>query len=169
MNITNIKYFSTVNGNGVRTAVFVSGCNLHCEGCFNSGAWSFNAGHELSLELINKILDSIEPEYISGLSILGGEPLDLKNQPGVAYLIEEFRERFGNSKTIWLWTGYEYDNIPLGEDTLYIISNVDVIVDGAFIAEKKDLNLPYRGSSNQRIIDAKKTHSSGHIVELDIK
>ena len=169
MNITNIKYFSTVNGNGVRTAVFVSGCNLHCEGCFNSGAWSFNAGHELSLELINKILDSIEPEYISGLSILGGEPLDLKNQPGVAYLIEEFRERFGNSKTIWLWTGYEYDNIPLGEDTFYIISNVDVIVDGPFIAEKKDLNLPYRGSSNQRIIDAKKTHSGGHIVELDIK
>ncbi len=169
MNITNIKYFSTVNGNGVRTAVFVSGCNLHCEGCFNSGAWSFNAGHELSLELINKIMDSIEPEYISGLSILGGEPLDLKNQPGVAYLIEEFRERFGNSKTIWLWTGYEYDNIPLDEDTLYIISNVDVIVDGPFIADKKDLNLPYRGSSNQRIIDAKKTHSSGRIIELDIK
>lgn len=169
MNITNIKYFSTVNGTGVRTAVFVSGCNLHCEGCFNSGAWSFNAGHELSLELINKILDSIEPEYISGLSILGGEPLDLKNQLGVAWLIEEFRERFGNSKTIWLWTGYEYDNIPLGEDTFYIISNVDVIVDGPFIAEKKDLNLPYRGSSNQRIIDAKKTHSNGHIIELDIK
>ena len=169
MNITNIKYFSTVNGAGVRTAVFVSGCNLHCEGCFNSGAWSFNAGHELSLELINKILDSIEPEYISGLSILGGEPLDLKNQLGVAYLIEEFRERFGNSKTIWLWTGYEYDNIPLGEDTFYIITNVDVIVDGPFIAEKKDLNLPYRGSSNQRIIDAKKSHINGHIIELDIK
>ena len=108
MNITNIKYFSTVNGTGVRTAVFVSGCNLHCEGCFNSGAWSFNAGHELSLELINKILDSIEPEYISGLSILGGEPLDLKNQPGVAYLIEEFRERFGNSKTIGVWE--EFNN-----------------------------------------------------------
>ena len=164
MNITNIKYFSTVNGTGVRTAVFVSGCNLHCEGCFNSGAWSFNAGHELSLELINKILDSIEPEYISGLSILGGEPLDLKNQLGVAQLIEEFRERFGNSKTIWLWTGYEYDNIPLGEDTFYIISNVDVIVDGPFIAEKKDLNLPYRGSSNQRIIDIQKSLEKNKIV-----
>ena len=169
MNITNIKYFSTVNGTGVRTAVFVSGCNLHCKGCFNSGAWSFDAGHELSLELIKKILDSIEPEYISGLSILGGEPLDLKNQPGVAYLIEEFRERFGNSKTIWLWTGYEYDNIPLGEDTLYIITNVDVIVDGPFIASKKDLNLPYRGSSNQRIIDAKKSYRNKHIIELEIK
>ena len=169
MNITNIKYFSTVNGTGVRTAVFVSGCNLHCEGCFNSSAWSFDTGHELSPELIEKILDSIEPEYISGLSILGGEPLDLKNQSGVKKLIEEFRKRFGNSKTIWLWTGYEYDNIPFGKDTLYIISNVDVIVDGPFIAKKKNLDLPYRGSSNQRIIDAKKTHSSGHIIELDIK
>ena len=169
MNITNIKYFSTVNGNGVRTAVFVSGCNLHCEGCFNSGAWSFNAGHELSIELINKILDSIEPEYISGLSILGGEPLDPKNQYGVATLIEKFRKRFGDSKTIWLWTGYEYDNIPLGEDTFYIITNVDVIVDGPFIASKKDLNLPYRGSSNQRIIDAKKSYRSKNIIELEIK
>ena len=95
MNITNIKYFSTVNGNGVRTAVFVSGCNLHCEGCFNSGAWSFDTGHEMTAELIDKILDSIEPEYISGLSILGGEPLDPKNQYGVATLIEKFRKRFG--------------------------------------------------------------------------
>ena len=92
MNITNIKYFSTVNGTGVRTAVFVAGCNLHCDGCFNNGAWSFEVGKGLSLELIDKILDSIEPEYISGLSILGGEPLDPKNQSGVAKLIEKFRK-----------------------------------------------------------------------------
>ena len=169
MNITNIKYFSTVNGNGVRTAVFVSGCNLHCDGCFNTGAWSFSVGHKMTTEIINKILDSIEPEYISGLSILGGEPLDPNNQSGVAKLIEKFRERFGDKKDIWLWTGYEYETIPFGEYTLYIISNVDVIVDGPFIAKKKDLDLPYRGSSNQRIIDAKKSHRNGHIIELDIK
>ena len=168
MNITNIKYFSTVNGNGVRTAVFVSGCNLHCEGCFNSAAWSFDTGHKMTNEIIDKILESIEPEYISGLSILGGEPMDPKNQPGVATLIKKFRERFGNKKDIWLWTGYEYDSIPFDGDTLYIISNVDVIVDGPFIAKKKDLNLPYRGSSNQRIIDAKKSYV-GHIIELEIK
>lgn len=168
MNITNIKYFSTVNGNGVRTAVFVSGCNLHCEGCFNSAAWSFDTGHKMTNEIIDKILESIEPEYISGLSILGGEPMDPKNQPGVAILIKKFRERFGNKKDIWLWTGYEYDSIPFGGDTLYIISNVDVIVDGPFKASKKDINLPYRGSSNQRIIDAKKSYV-GHIIELEIK
>ena len=168
MNITNIKYFSTVNGNGVRTAVFVSGCNLHCEGCFNSAAWSFDTGHKMTNEIIDKILESIEPEYISGLSILGGEPMDPKNQPGVAILIKKFREKFGNKKDIWLWTGYEYDSIPFDGDTLYIISNIDVIVDGPFQASKKDLNLPYRGSSNQRIIDAKKSHV-GHIVELEIK
>lgn len=168
MNITNIKYFSTVNGNGVRTAVFVSGCNLHCEGCFNSGAWSFDTGHEMTTELIDKILDSIEPEYISGLSILGGEPLDPKNQYGVATLIEKFRKRFGDSKTIWLWTGYEYDKIPLDTHIFYILKNIDVIVDGPFKISKKDVNLPYRGSSNQRIIDAKKS-CFGHIVEIEIK
>lgn len=168
MNITNIKYFSTVNGTGVRTAVFVSGCNLHCDGCFNNGAWSFDVGHKLTTELIDKILESIEPEYISGLSILGGEPMDPKNQPGVARLIRKFRERFGDKKDIWLWTGYEYDRVPFEGDTLYIISTVDVIVDGPFKASKKDLSLPYRGSSNQRIIDAKKSHV-GHIVEIKIK
>ncbi len=168
MNITNIKYFSTVNGTGVRTAVFVAGCNLHCDGCFNNGAWSFDVGKGLSLELIDKILDSIEPEYISGLSILGGEPLDPKNQSGVAKLIEKFRQRFGDKKTIWLWTGYEYDAVPLYEHIFYILNNVDVIVDGPFIARKKDLKLPYRGSSNQRIIDAKQS-TFGNIVELDVE
>ena len=168
MNITNIKYFSTVNGTGVRTAVFVAGCNLHCDGCFNNGAWSFEAGKGLSLELIDKILDSIEPEYISGLSILGGEPLDPKNQSGVTKLIEKFRARFGNTKTIWLWTGYEYENVPLTEHIFYILDNIDVIVDGPFIAKKKDLNLPYRGSSNQRIIDATKS-TFGNIVELEVE
>ena len=168
MNITNIKYFSTVNGTGVRTAVFVAGCNLHCDGCFNNGAWSFEVGKGLSLELIEKILDSIKPEYISGLSILGGEPLDPKNQSGVAKLIEKFRQRFGDNKTIWLWTGYEYENVPLTEHIFYILNHVDVIVDGPFIAKKKDLKLPYRGSSNQRIIDAKQS-TFGNIVELDVE
>ena len=168
MNITNVKYFSTVNGTGVRTAVFVSGCNLHCDGCFNNGAWSFDVGYGLSLELIDKILESIEPEYISGLSILGGEPLDPKNQSGVAKLIEKFRKRFGDRKTIWLWTGYEYDAVPLDKHIFYILNNVDVIVDGPFIAKKKDLKLPYRGSSNQRIIDARKS-TFGNIVELDVE
>ena len=168
MNITNIKYFSTVNGTGVRTAVFVAGCNLHCDGCFNNGAWSFEVGKGLSLELIDKILDSIEPEYISGLSILGGEPLDPKNQSGVAKLIRKFRQRFGDNKTIWLWTGYEYENVPLTEHIFYILEHVDVIVDGPFIARKKDLKLPYRGSSNQRIIDARKS-TFGNIVELNVE
>ena len=168
MNITNIKYFSTVNGTGVRTAVFVAGCNLHCDGCFNNGAWSFEVGKGLSLELIDKILDSIEPEYISGLSILGGEPLDPKNQSGVAKLIRKFRQRFGDKKTIWLWTGYEYENVPLTEYIFYILEHVDVIVDGPFIARKKDLKLPYRGSSNQRIIDAKQS-TFGSIIELDVE
>lgn len=168
MNITNIKYFSTVNGTGVRTAVFVSGCNLHCEGCFNTGAWSFKSGYEFSQKLIDKVLESIEPEYIAGLSILGGEPMDPKNQEGVKNLIKQFRERFGDKKDIWLWTGYEYGDIPITSDSFYILAEVDVIVDGPFKASKKDLSLPYRGSSNQRIIDAKKS-TVAKIVTLDVE
>ena len=100
--------------------------------------------------------------------LANGEPLDPKNQSGVAKLIEKFRKRFGDRKTIWLWTGYEYDAVPLDKHIFYILNNVDVIVDGPFIAKKKDLKLSYRGSSNQRIIDARKS-TFGNIVELDVE
>lgn len=152
MNITNIKYFCTTNGDGFRTAVFVAGCNIHCKGCFNKSAWDFNAGEPLDEEMINKILDSIEPDYIDGLSILGGEPLDPSNQEGVSLLINEFRERFGSSKSIWLWTGYECSRIPYTPCRHYIINNVDYIIDGPYKEDLFDIKLRYRGSSNQNII-----------------
>ncbi len=155
MNITNIKYFCTTNGDGFRTAVFVAGCNIHCKGCFNSVAWDFKAGKPLDLTMLNSILNSIEPDYIEGLSILGGEPLDPQNQQGVFELIEGVRNRFGHTKTIWVWTGYYKDNIP---DTSYkeeILNNTDVLVDGPYIDELSDVKLRFRGSSNQHIIKLK--------------
>lgn len=156
MKISAIKYFSTVNGSGFRTAVFVSGCNLHCKGCFNSEAWDFEHGVDAIDELINKILDSIEPSYIAGLSILGGEPMDVRNQHGVSYLITKFRERFGETKNIWLYTGYVYGkSIPKTDDTENILSNVNVLVDGPFDIDKYDGTLAFRGSSNQRILHLK--------------
>lgn len=155
MNIGRIKYFSTVNGDGVRTAVFVAGCRLHCEGCFNPELWNFNAGKELDKEMIDRILTSIEPEYIEGLSILGGEPLDVNNQEGVANLIYDFREKFGETKDIWLWTGYEFNSIPKTFFTTYIKDNVNKIVDGPFKLEERDVTLAFRGSKNQNIIDMK--------------
>lgn len=152
MNYSNIKYFSTVNGKGVRTAIFVSGCRLHCKGCFNHEAWDFNHGNELTDDKIDEILESIEPQYISGLSILGGEPLDDKNAEGVLYLINKFRDKFGYyDKDIWLWTGYKLENNLNHEVKKEVMLKCDYIIDGAFESDKYNSDLMYRGSHNQRI------------------
>lgn len=150
MNISNIKYFCTTNGDGFRTAVFVSGCNQRCPGCFNQEAWSFKVGKPLE-DYIDRILDSIDESYIDGLSILGGEPLDPNNQSGVSKLIRMFRNRFGNTKDIWLWTGYYLDKIPYTTDKDYILQHIDYIIDGPYIDQYYDINLRYRGSSNQTL------------------
>lgn len=160
MNISIIKYFSTVNGDGFRTAVFVSGCRLHCKGCFNYEAWDFNHGVKLIDEIINKILESIEPDYIKGLSILGGEPLDDNNIEGVSYLVKRFRERFGNSKTIWIWSGYTFEELIQHKEKKEILDNCDILVDGPFNINLYNAKLAFRGSSNQRIIDLKNSTSS---------
>ena len=152
MRIANIKYFSTVNGEGIRTAVFVSGCSIHCPGCFNSKIWEFDSGKEFTYELEKKILDSIDNEYCSGLSILGGEPMDTLNQEGVYNLLISFRSKFGNEKNVWLWTGYTLDNIPKTDYTEEILNLVDYIVEGPFKKELAEVDLPYRGSTNQRIL-----------------
>ena len=160
MNISTIKYFSTVNGDGFRTAVFVSGCRLHCKGCFNYEAWDFNHGVKLIDEIIDKILESIEPDYIKGLSILGGEPLDDNNIEGVSYLVKRFRERFGNSKTIWIWSGYTFEELIQHKEKKEILDKCDILVDGPFNIDLYNAKLAFRGSSNQRIIDLKNSTSS---------
>lgn len=165
MRIANIKYFSTVNGEGIRTAVFVSGCSLHCPGCFNSEVWSFEYGKKYDNELEHKILESIDNEYCSGLSILGGEPLDKMNQEGVYNLLVSFKSRFGNKKNVWLWTGYTLDNIPQTVFTDEILKLVDYIVDGPFKKDLADVDLAYRGSSNQRILE----NYFGKFIETDFK
>lgn len=147
-----IKNFCTSNGPGVRTAIYLSGCALHCKGCFNYEIWDFKSGEELTPDVINEITDSIKPDYIQGLSILGGEPLDARNQESVYNLLKAFRKEFGNTKDVWLWTGYTINDIPKTEYTKYILKNVDVIVDGPFILELQDIALQYCGSSNQRVL-----------------
>lgn len=161
MNYAEIKYNDIANGLGIRTSLFVSGCRHACKGCFNEIAWDFNYGKELSEEVIENILTSIEAYYISGLSLLGGEPLDPKNQERVAYVIKKFREKFGNTKNIWCYTGYIYElDFKKGaraytEHIDFILDNIDILVDGPFIQELSDISLEFRGSSNQRIIDLK--------------
>lgn len=154
MNIAKIRTMDISNGPGIRASIFISGCNNNCKGCFNKEAQDFNYGEKYSEELERRIFKILENEHIQGLSILGGEPLDPKNQEGVLALIVKVKEKYP-LKDIWLWSGYTIDNLISREDpiTTKILNEIDYIVDGPFIEELKNPGLEFRGSSNQRIIN----------------
>lgn len=154
MNYSKLEHCSVVNGPGIRTTIFVSGCRLNCPGCFNKVAQSFKAGQEFTQETIDNILESIDNEYVSGLSILGGEPFDVLNIPDVWELVIQFRSKFGNTKNLWMWTGYLIEDLQARgcEKTTDILLLTDVLVDGPFVETLKDPSLAWRGSSNQRVI-----------------
>lgn len=149
MNYSNIKYFSTVNGIGVRTALFVSGCDQHCKGCFNKIAWDYNFGNKYTQEVEERILDSLDKPYISGLSLLGGEPLAQQNIDGIQGLIRHCRERYGDSKDIWLWSGFYVSD--MNEKQLETVKMCDYVVDGPFIEPEKHEHYKFKGSKNQHI------------------
>ena len=163
MNYAEIKNMDIANGLGIRVSLFVSGCTHHCKNCFNSVAWDFNYGKPFDEEIKSKILNMIQPNYIRGLTLLGGEPLEPVNQRELVKFLRDFREKFGETKDIWCYSGYTLESDLLSESrarcevTDELLSYIDVLVDGKFIEEKKDLMLKFRGSSNQRIIDMKKT------------
>lgn len=169
MNYAEIKTTDIANGPGVRVSLFVSGCKHHCKGCFNEIAWDFNYGKKYTQETINYILKLLEPSYISGITFLGGEPMDPANQPEVLNTCRQIKEKYPD-KNIWLFSGYLFDKDILGEmyntipETKEIISLLDVLVDGPFILEKKNLMLQFRGSENQRIIDVKKSLENNAIT-----
>ena len=141
-----INYIDTVNGSGIRVSIFFSGCNFHCKNCFNSELWDFNYGIPFTEGTINKIIELLSPDYIKGLSILGGEPFH--NYDAVIKLIKKVKEIYPN-KDIWIWTGYKFDDIP--EKCKDILDLADVIVDGRYEEDKRDLSIAFRGSTNQRI------------------
>lgn len=163
----NIKTFDISNGPGLRVSLYVSGCNHHCKGCFNPETWNFKYGKVFDEETMNKIIQSSKPDQIKGLTILGGEPLDPKNQEQVLKVIKEYKKHFKN-KTIWMFSGYVLEDIKKWFDELpytkEIIENLDVLVDGKFVEELKDPELGFRGSSNQRIIDIKNTLKENKII-----
>lgn len=169
MNYAEIKNVDIANGPGVRISLFVSGCPHHCKGCFNEVTWDFTYGKPYTQETINHILELLKPDYIKGITFLGGEPMAPSNQESVLNTMCQIKEHYTN-KDIWLYTGYLLDTDIMGKmvDTLphtrEILSYIDVLVDGPFIEEQKNLNLQFKGSENQRIIDMKKTLSSGSIV-----
>ena len=151
MNYAAIKTCDIANGPGVRTSLFVSGCTHHCKGCFQPETWDFSYGEPFTQDVIDTILHSLEPAYVAGLTLLGGEPFEPANQPAVAELLRQLRARCPG-KNVWAFTGFLLDR-DLG--------------DGPFVLEKKDLALRFRGSSNQRLIDIPATLASGRIVLWD--
>lgn len=155
INYGNIKKIDSADGPGVRVALYVSGCLFRCKGCHNQEAQDYKYGKKFTETTLNEIIDALKVEYITGFSILGGEPLDPKNREDVFRIIEEIHKAVPE-KSIWLWTGYEYCEI-LTFIPKEILNYIDVIVDGPFILELRDLSLKFRGSRNQRVIDVKAT------------
>ena len=158
------------NGIGCRTALFVSGCTHHCEGCFNAMTWDFNYGDDFTKEVEDEIIDSIKPSYINGLTVLGGEPMEIKNQKALRPFLERVKKEVPN-KTIWIYSGYTYEQLidvsnkkAHSDDTMPILEMTDILVDGEFVLSKKDISLRFRGSSNQRVIDVKKTLKTGTVT-----
>ena len=164
MNYAEIKTCDVANGPGVRVSLFVSGCTHHCEGCFNKEAWNFNFGKPFTDEVIDDIIEYMKPDYIKGITLLGGEPLEQTNQQGLLPLLRKI-DHIYPEKNIWCFTGYDFEKDVIGrmmkewDETKEFMSYIDVLVDGEFMIDKKDLNLVFKGSSNQRTIMVQESSS----------
>ena len=169
MNYAEIKNCDVANGPGVRVSLFVSGCTHRCKGCFNEIAWDFNYGKPFTQETIEAILEMLRPDYIKGLTLLGGEPFEPENQPEILNLLRQVKGQFPK-KSIWAFSGYLFDKDILSgrlgpwEITKAFLNYLDVLVDGPFVLGQKDLTLRFRGSSNQRIIDVPASLQNEEIV-----
>lgn len=166
MNYAAIKNCDIANGPGVRVSLFVSGCAHRCPGCFNEVAWDYEYGQPFTQETIDSIIEMLRPAHIKGLTLLGGEPFDPRNQGAVVELLRQVKEKLPD-KNIWAFSGYLFDKDILSGrlgDTSEYLSYLDVLVDGPFVQEKKNLSLRFRGSENQRLIDVPASLQSGEIV-----
>ena len=169
MNYAELKTYDIANGPGIRLSLFVSGCNHRCPGCFNEQAWDFNYGKEFTQETIDYIIDTLSFGAYAGVTFLGGEPLEIENQRGLLPLARKIKEVYPD-KTIWCFTGYVFEKdilnrmIPKWKYTKKMLEQIDYLVDGPFVEAKKDITLRFRGSSNQRIIDVKKSLETGEVV-----
>ena len=166
-----VKKTDVANGPGVRVSLFVSGCTHACRGCFNSEAWDFTCGQPFTADTEKELLQALSRDYIKGFSVLGGEPMEPQNRGTVLELLRKVRETYPE-KSIWCYTGYDYEKDLLmwsaqGDRTVAgLLELIDVLVDGEYVEEKRDLRLAFRGSGNQRLIDLKATKKAGHTVCL---
>ena len=163
MRYATIRRQDIQNGPGIRTSIFVQGCAFHCRECFNSETWPFEGGKEFTQKEMNLLMELSDKHFIVGLSVLGGEPLHPYNIDTVIDICRTFKEKF-KDKSIWLWSGYRYEEI-VNKD---ILDYIDVLIDGRFMYDLWDFKLMYRGSRNQRVIDVKKTKEKGEIVLLEV-
>ena len=166
-----IKIADCANGIGARTSFFVSGCTHHCCGCFQPQTWAFDYGKEYTKDVESFIIDSVRPKYIDGLTILGGEPMEPQNQKEIISLIRNVKSL---GKSVWVYSGYTWEELTDRDNkrcrceyTDEILSLIDVLVDGEFHQNEKDITLKFRGSSNQRVIDVQKTLKTGEIVNVE--
>jgi anaerobic ribonucleoside-triphosphate reductase activating protein len=169
MNYSAIKNYDIANGLGVRVTLFVSGCTHHCEGCFNEETWSFSSGKPFTKETEDEIIKLLSPDYIKGLTLLGGEPMEKVNQAALYPFVKRVKEAYPD-KNIWCYSGYTLDEITKGrahtDVTDALLGFIDVLVDGEFKKELYSIALKFRGSSNQRVIDLKETLKQGKTVLL---
>lgn len=168
MNYSGIKYSDMINGEGIRVSLFVSGCTHKCKGCFNRDTWDCNYGNEFTEKEEKEIFDYIEKyNFIKGISLLGGDPTYYKNIEPLLEFLKKFKQKFPQ-KTIWIWSGFTWEQIIQDRKKFELIEMCDILIDGKFILEEKDLNLKWRGSSNQRVIDIQKTISEQKIINYII-
>ena len=171
MNYAGIKYCDIANGSGCRTVLFVSGCRNACKGCFQPQTWDFCYGKPFDEGVQQEVIDSLEPAYITGITLLGGEPFEPENQAALFPFMKKVKEKYPN-KNVWAFTGYIYDKDLIAggrrhtEDTDELLSMIDVLVDGPFVEELKDITLKFRGSSNQRVLNLRETIRTGKITTL---
>ncbi|MCI6498491.1 anaerobic ribonucleoside-triphosphate reductase activating protein [Lachnospiraceae bacterium HCP1S3_C3] len=168
MNYADIKQYDVANGPGIRISLFVSGCTHHCKECFNPETWDFNYGKPFTQETIDLIIEYMKPEFISGLTLLGGDPFEIQNQEPLIPLLKQVKSVYPD-KTVWCFTGYDFERDIVGRMmneypfTKELLSYIDVMVDGEFILEQKDLSLIFKGSANQKTIKVKESLESGTV------
>ena len=168
MHYATIKWHDVSNGPGVRVSLYVSGCRNRCKNCFNPETWDFDFGQPFDREVEDQILATLEPGYMNGMTVLGGEPMEPENQRDLLPFLRRYKAQYPQ-KPLWLFTGYTYEELQPGgilctEHTAELLQLLDILVDGRFVEELKDLKLRFRGSSNQRIIDMNKTRETGEIT-----
>ena len=162
MRITQIRKTDVANGTGIRVTIFVAGCTHRCAGCFNREYFSFEAGELVTEEMMDQIVSLSQKDYIEGLSVLGGEPLQQVFDKTLVTLLKRFKQEVG--KSVWLYTGYTYEEAIQRQERLDILSYCDVLVDGKFEITQKDLRLKFRGSRNQRIIDVQRSLNEQGVI-----